>query len=136
VVEKPSGDESSADKGTLSTAAEKAGDKPEAGTADRPGRGSTASASAKAATGLLGTEKAAEFKGRWRELQGDFVDDPQQAVRGAGELARDVLQALSDKIAAAERVESWKAEDGTSGTEDLRVALRQYRTLVDRLVEL
>jgi hypothetical protein len=33
-------------------------------------------------------------------------------------------------------VDSWQAEDGTSGTEDLRVALRHYRTLVDRLLEL
>jgi hypothetical protein len=123
---------------------DKPADKPEAGrpagaptTAGRPAvtPGSTPGA-APATTGLLGPDRAAEFKGRWRELQGDFVDDPQQAVRGAGELARDVLRALSDTIAAAERVESWKAEDGTSGTEDLRVALRQYRTLVDRLVEL
>jgi membrane-bound lytic murein transglycosylase MltF len=86
--------------------------------------------------GLLTAERTAEFTQRWRDLQADFVDDPQQAVRGAGELSREILQALSDTIADAERVDSWKAEDGTSGTEDLRIALRQYRTLVDRLLEL
>jgi len=89
-----------------------------------------------AANGLLSAAESAGFRRRWRELQGDFVDDPQLAVRGAGELSREILQALADTIADAERVDRWKAEDGTSGTEDLRVALRQYRTLVDRLLEL
>ncbi|HEV7655365.1 MAG TPA: hypothetical protein VGP36_11635 [Mycobacteriales bacterium] len=96
----------------------------------------TTPGSTPARTGMLAAEHTGAFKDRWRDLQADFVDDPQQAVRGAGELARDVLAALSDKIADSERVESWQAEDGTSGTEDLRVALRQYRTLVDRLLEL
>jgi pyruvate/2-oxoglutarate dehydrogenase complex dihydrolipoamide acyltransferase (E2) component len=85
---------------------------------------------------LLDTDRATEFKQRWRGLQADFVDDPQQAVRGAGDLAREILQALSDTIADAERVDRWRAGDGTTGTEDLRVALRQYRRLVDRLLEL
>ena len=88
------------------------------------------------ARGLLSAERSAEFRRRWRDLQADFVDDPQEAVRGAGDLSRQILQALADTIADAERVDRWKAEDGTSGTEDLRVALRQYRTLVDRLLEL
>jgi hypothetical protein len=85
---------------------------------------------------LLPTGRTAEFRERWRDLQADFVDDPQQAVRGAGDLSRDILQALADTIADAEQVDGWRAEDGTSGTEDLRVALRRYRTLVDRLLEL
>jgi len=88
------------------------------------------------AHGLLSAERSAEFKRRWRDLQADFVDDPQRAVRGAGDLSQEILQALADTIADADRVDRWKAGDGTSGTEDLRVALRQYRTLVDRLLEL
>jgi hypothetical protein len=88
------------------------------------------------ARALLSAERSAEFKQRWRDLQADFVDDPRLAVRGAGDLSREILQALSDTIADAERVDSWQAEDGTSGTEDLRVALRRYRTLVKRLLEL
>jgi hypothetical protein len=87
-------------------------------------------------TALLSGDRTTEFKQRWRDLQSDFVDDPQQAVRGAGDLAREVLQALADTIADSDRVEGWKAGDGSTGTEDLRVALRQYRTLVDRLLEL
>jgi len=88
------------------------------------------------AHGLLSAERSAEFKRRWRDLQADFVDDPQQAVREAGDLSREILRALSDTIADADRVDRWQAEDGTSGTEDLRVALRHYRTLVDGLLQL
>jgi len=88
------------------------------------------------AHGLLSAERSAEFKRRWRDLQADFVDDPQQAVREAGDLSREILRALSDTIADADRIDRWQAEDGTSGTEDLRIALRQYRALVDRLLEL
>jgi hypothetical protein len=88
------------------------------------------------AHGLLSAERSAEFKRRWRDLQADFVDDPQQAVREAGDLSREILRALSDTIADADQVDRWQAEDGTSGTEDLRIALRQYRALVDRLLEL
>ena len=102
-----------------------------AAAADRPTPAPTA-----AARGLLSAERSAEFRRRWRDLQADFVDDPQQAVRGAGDLSRQILQALAGTIADAERVDRWKAEDGTSGTEDLRVALRQYRILVDRLLDL
>ena len=93
-------------------------------------------ASTPGTNGLLSAAESAGFRRRWRELQGEFVDDPQRAVRGAGDLSREILQALADTIADAERIDRWKAEDGTSGTEDLRVALRQYRTLVDRLLEL
>ncbi len=46
-----------------------------------------------------------------------------------------MLDALTAKIADKQRVDGWKAGEG-SGTEDLRLALRQYRTLVDRLLEL
>ena len=86
--------------------------------------------------GLLSAQRSAEFKQRWRDLQADFVDDPQHAVREAGDLSREILRALSDTIADTDQVDRWQAADGTSGTEDLRIALRQYRTLVDRLLEL
>jgi hypothetical protein len=135
-----------ADRAAARPTADGPGDAPTAPAPSDPPAASTTGAAAVTVTrdagtndtagGLLSTQRAAEFRQRWRDLQADFVDDPQQAVRGAGELSREILQALSDTIAAAERVDRWKAEDGTSGTEDLRVALRQYRTLVNRLLEL
>ena len=69
---------------------------------------------------------------------GRFWEFPQGTGSAAtpADLAREVLDALAATIAAPERVESWKAGDGTGGTEDLRQALRQYRGLVDRLLEI
>jgi hypothetical protein len=111
-----------------------AGVAPAAAATEPAGRPSpTASTNAR---GLLSPERSAEFTARWRDLQADFVDDPQRAVREAGDLSREILRALSDTIADADQVDRWQAEDGTSGTEDLRIALRQYRALVDRLLEL
>jgi len=123
----------------VSESADKPADKPAvvapaAAAAERAGTPTPGTTTA--AHGLLSVERSAEFTRRWRDLQAGFVDDPQQAVRDAGDLSRQILQALADTIADAERVDRWQAEDGTSGTEDLRVALRQYRTLVDRLLEL
>jgi hypothetical protein len=117
------------------TPADTAADVAPARAATEPAGKPTPAASTNA-HGLLSAERSAEFKRRWRDLQADFVDDPQQAVREAGDLSREILRALSDTIADADQVERWQAEDGTSGTEDLRIALRQYRTLVDRLLEL
>jgi hypothetical protein len=146
-AEKPASDLPGAEPGeeladqpaTDGPAAEKGAEKP-AGAAPAAAAADPADAptpaTITAARALLSAERSAEFKQRWRDLQADFVDDPRLAVRGAGDLSREILQALSDTIADAERVDSWQAEDGTSGTEDLRVALRHYRTLVDRLLEL
>jgi hypothetical protein len=42
---------------------------------------------------------------------------------------------VAAKIADKERVDGWQSGAGAP-TEDLRLALRQYRTLVDKLLEL
>jgi len=94
-----------------------------------------ASSAASSGPATLGADQADEFKRRWREVQGDFVDDPQLAVRGAEALAREILDALATRIADKQRVDAWQAGAGAP-TEDLRLALRAYRTLVDRLIEL
>ena len=69
----------------------------------RPARGGTPNGAAAPTATTLPEERATEFKQRWRDLQADFVDDPQQAVRSAEELARDVLDALTAKIADKQR---------------------------------
>jgi hypothetical protein len=91
--------------------------------------------SAATAGPTLGEEQAGDFRQRWRDLQAGFVDDPRQAVRAADDLAREVLDTLAAKIVDKRDVEGWTAGDG-SRTEDLRMSLRQHRTLVDRLLEL
>lgn len=84
---------------------------------------------------LFGTDEVNRFRGRWRELQADFVDDPTKAVQGADQLVDEVMRALSDVFAEHKREleDQWRGE-GASETEELRVALRRYRSFFDRLL--
>lgn len=66
---------------------------------------------------------------RWNEIMATFVDDP----RGSVKQAADTVDAAIDEFVTAVRARqqaltsSWDAAE--TGTEELRVALRDYRTL-------
>ncbi|MEU4802424.1 hypothetical protein [Actinosynnema sp. NPDC023587] len=84
---------------------------------------------------LFGDAEADDLQTRWRGLQADFVDDPQDAVHRADELVAQVIGSLANTFAEHRRSleEQWKQE-GHADTEELRVALRRYRTFFDRLL--
>jgi hypothetical protein len=84
---------------------------------------------------LFGDDEVERFRARWRELQADFVDDPKEAVRGADQLVGEVVRALTDIFAQHknELEEHWRGE-GAGETEELRVALRRYRSFFDQLL--
>ncbi|CCH29073.1 hypothetical protein ABZ816_36190 [Actinosynnema sp. NPDC047251] len=84
---------------------------------------------------LFGDTEAEELRTEWRGLQADFVDDPQDAVQRADELVAQVIGSLANTFAEHRRSleEQWKQE-GHADTEELRVALRRYRTFFDRLL--
>ncbi|WP_327357650.1 hypothetical protein [Streptomyces sp. NBC_01304] len=67
-----------------------------------------------------------------------FVDAPRPAVEEAdallGELIAKVGQILGERHAMMR--ESWQDATGDSVTEDLRTALREYRSLAERLLRL
>jgi hypothetical protein len=69
------------------------------------------------------------FRARWREVQADFVDDPQRAVHEAEEVADEVLRTLTEHRQRLS--DGW--QDRTD-TEDLRLALREYRSFIDGLL--
>ncbi len=70
---------------------------------------------------------------RWDEVQATFVDDPHGAVTAAGALVEDVLSGLSNTFAAErDRVEAGE-QDGEQ-TENLRMAMQQYREFFRRLL--
>ncbi|GAB3451709.1 hypothetical protein [Actinophytocola sediminis] len=78
---------------------------------------------------LLNGQDVERFRGRLRELQADFVDDPARAVRDAKQLLGEAMTTLSEAVAERGRV-----PDPGDDTEDLRVALRRYRSTLDRLL--
>jgi hypothetical protein len=78
-----------------------------------------------------------EFRTRWREIQGGFVDEPRRAVEDANQLVELVIQRLTT-LFASERgklEDQWK-EGKDASTEDLRQALRRYRSFFDRLLSI
>ena len=80
-------------------------------------------------------EEASGFRSRWDAIQTGFVDEPRVAVEQADALVAQVVTRLaevfSDERAELER--QWDRGDNIS-TEDLRVALKRYRSFFDRLL--
>ncbi|WP_053175748.1 hypothetical protein [Nonomuraea sp. SBT364] len=79
----------------------------------------------------------AEVQARWRDLQAAFVDDPGEAVQRADGLVGEVVETLTSTLNArtGELRERWK-DAGDSDTEQLRLALREYRGVLERLLAL
>ncbi|MBD0691783.1 hypothetical protein [Streptomyces sp. CBMA123] len=84
---------------------------------------------------LLPPGEAEELRSRWQEVQTRFVDDPREAVRDADELVADLMRRLAEYFAGRKNgLESQWNRDGEADTEELRVALKQYRAFFDRLL--
>jgi hypothetical protein len=76
-----------------------------------------------------------DFRSRWEKIQIGFVDEPRKAVEQADELVASGIKQLAE-VFAGERTKleaEWAKTDNVS-TEDLRVALRRYRSFFDRLL--
>lgn len=84
---------------------------------------------------LFDKGEAEELRSRWYAIQAGFVDEPRKAVQEADELVATVMKRLAEVFAGErERLErDWDRGDDIS-TEDLRVALRRYRSFFDRLL--
>lgn len=78
-----------------------------------------------------------QMQARWRDLQTAFVDDPEEAVQQADALVGEVVDALTSSLSSRteELRERWKDSGGTD-TEQLRLALRDYRVVLERLLTL
>jgi hypothetical protein len=85
--------------------------------------------------GLFDRDRATELQRRWSEIQGRFVDDPREAVKAADTLVDEVIRDLT-ALFAEERggLEAHWARNEQISTEDLRVALRRYRSFFERLL--
>jgi hypothetical protein len=105
-------------------------------------RGADAGAAAALATDVQGaplfsSEEAKEFRTRWDSIQGGFVDEPRQSVAQADSLVAGVMKRLAEMF-ADERQKldgQWDRGDSVS-TEDLRLALRCYRSFFGRLLSI
>jgi hypothetical protein len=95
----------------------------------------TSVATEEQATPLFSPHEAQEFRVRWDTIQGTFVDEPRHAVEQADSLVTGAMKRLAE-IFAEERAKlegQWDRKESVS-TEDLRLALRRYRSFFGRLL--
>ncbi|HET8660505.1 MAG TPA: hypothetical protein VFM55_16065 [Micromonosporaceae bacterium] len=83
---------------------------------------------------LWDDDRMQDLRDRWREVQLRFVDDPRSAADQARALLDDTVEELTGALRShREELASWGSGAGDD-TERLRVAVRQYRELLDRLL--
>ena len=84
---------------------------------------------------LFSGDEANDLRGQWDAVQVGFVDEPRRAVEQADKLVAGTMKRLAE-IFADERGKlegQWEQGQNVS-TEDLRQALRRYRSFFNRLL--
>ena len=84
---------------------------------------------------LFAQNDTQDFRSRWEKIQIGFVDEPRKAVEQADELVASAIKRLAEVFATErQKLEAeWDKTENVS-TEELRVALRRYRSFFDRLL--
>ena len=86
---------------------------------------------------LFEDEAARKFRSRWQVIQGTFVDDPRDSVKQSDDLVADIIKSVtmsfSDRRMSLEK--QWNSGQNVS-TEDMRQALKRYRSFFERLLTL
>jgi len=90
---------------------------------------------------LFDEREAGDLRTRWQNIQGSFVDDPQASVVQADQLVATAIQRLAEIFAheKANLESTWSrgADVSTAvSTEDMRQALRRYRSFFDRILSI
>jgi|SRR5919106_1444364 hypothetical protein len=109
----------------------------EPGTKEVAGAAQRKEADGSALSPLFSDEAERELRTQWQGIQTGFVDEPRRTVEQADKLVAQVMQQLaqsfSDQRSGLER--QWEQSDRVS-TEDLRLALRRYRSFFERLLSI
>lgn len=81
-------------------------------------------------------EEIADLRGRWSSLQAQFVEQPRSALEQAEALVAETGEKISRMLADQQTSlsEQWCNHEDAS-TEDLRLIMLNYRTLLNRFLE-
>lgn len=84
---------------------------------------------------LFSPSDTERYRDQWTNVQGEFVDQPRDAVAQADRLVADLMQSLAAQFSETRTgLESqWNDSDNVS-TEELRVAMTRYRSFFERLL--
>jgi len=92
-------------------------------------------ANTEAAGPLLPEEFVEDFRKRWDGVQAGFVDEPRTSVRQADELVASAIKRLAENLGdARNNLEGQWSRGDDVNTEDLRVALKKYRTFFQKIL--
>ncbi len=109
-----------------------------AGAARTEGAGVATARAMEQETGpLFSGNEANALRAKWDAVQVGFVDAPRDAVEHADNLVAETMKRLAE-VFAAERTKleaQWNKGEDVS-TEDLRLALRRYRSFFSRLLSI
>jgi hypothetical protein len=83
---------------------------------------------------LFDPANASDFQQRWRSIQSEFVEDPQESVRLAKDLTDEILSSLT--LALQDRRQTLDVSAKNGDTEQLRLVLRQYREVLEGVTSL
>jgi hypothetical protein len=84
---------------------------------------------------LFAEDVAGDFRSRWDVVQRGFVDDPKGSVRAGDELVAQVIKSLAETF-SGQRAAFEDDQAGHASTENLRLALRRYRSFFERLLSI
>lgn len=86
---------------------------------------------------LFSSELNQDFRTQWQNIQASFVDEPRASVERADELVAELMQRLAQSFSEqrSELEKQWEASKEIS-TEELRLALRRYRSFFERLLSI
>ncbi len=86
---------------------------------------------------LFTSNESSDLRAQWDSVQVAFVDDPRNAVQKADALVSATIKRLSEVFAGErQKLEQQWGRGTDASTEDLRVALRRYRSFFTRLLEI
>lgn len=86
---------------------------------------------------LLSAHETSDLRGRWDSIQAGFVDEPRRAVEQADNLVAEAMKRLAETFADERaKLETQWDRGGDVSTEDLRIALRRYRSFFNRLLSI
>jgi hypothetical protein len=86
---------------------------------------------------LFSTEETANLRSRWDAIQVGFVDEPRRSVQEADSLVAATMKRLAEQFAAERSNLEGQWDRGSDiSTEDLRIALRRYRSFFGRLLSI
>ena len=86
---------------------------------------------------LFPPDMAQAFREHWNSVQIGFVDDPRGAVQQADELVAKVMKSLAERFANQRAgIEAELGQNEQASTENMRMALRSYRSFFERLLSL